>query len=213
MTAMLTSGGQLFRRIGSLLPTVNGKQPKCVQTYFYGGDEATKWRIKNTHKKIKNITEKKKYEQVFKMLHDILIRANNKYIKSFLGVKDYVETHLNDNVWDVKLSIHANESADSLVHAGRLNAPTVNEVAILLPDNDVITANHRRYITFNYRQKEGRRRPPRGWTGTTGSRRRRWRHARERSLHGHVGRRHPEGARRWRHARLRHRALDPPPQR
>jgi len=88
------------------------------------------------------------------MLHDILIRANNKYIKSFLGVKDYVERHLKDNVWDVKLSIHANESADSLVHAGRLNAPTVDEVAILLPDNDVITANHKRYVTFNYRQKE-----------------------------------------------------------
>ena len=34
MDAMLTSGGQLFRRVGSMLPNENGKQPKCVQTYF-----------------------------------------------------------------------------------------------------------------------------------------------------------------------------------
>ena len=153
MDAMLTSGGQLFRRVGSMLPNENGKQPKCVQTYFYGGDDATKYRILNTRKNIGNATERNKYETVFKMLHEILTGADNKYIKSFLGVKDYVEKHLKDKVWDVKLSIHANESAESLVHAGRLNAPTVNEIAILLPSDDVITDKHKRYVTVNYKQK------------------------------------------------------------
>ena len=153
MDAMLTSGGQLFRRVGSMLPNENGKQPKCVQTYFYGGDDATKYRILNTRKNISAI-ERIKYETVFKMLHEILTGADNKYIKSFLGVKDYVEKHLKDKVWDVKLSIHANESAESLVHAGRLNAPTVNEIAILLPSDDVITDKHKRYVTVNYKQKE-----------------------------------------------------------
>ena len=152
---MLTAGGQLFRRVGSMLPTgVDGEQPKCVQTYFYGGDEATQYRIQNTRKNISNATERNKYETVFKNLHEILTGANNKYIKSFLGVKDYVEEHLKDKVWDVKLSIHANNSPSSLIHDGRLNAPTVNEIAILLPSNDVLTKNHKRYVTINYRQQE-----------------------------------------------------------
>ena len=144
MDAMLTSGGQLFRRIGSLHP-VEGERPKCVQTYFYGGAEATKWRMQNIRK---NVTSDKKsgYEIVFEQLHDILMRAENKYIQSFLGVKEYVETHLKDKVWDVKLSIHANLSPNDLIHKGRLNAPTVQEIAILMPDNDVITKNHKRYI-------------------------------------------------------------------
>ena len=89
------------------------------------------------------------YEMVFNTLHDILMEAGNKYIESFLGVKEYVETHLRDKVWDVKLSIHANESPSSLVHMGRLNAPTVKEIAILLPDNDIITKNHKRFVQVN----------------------------------------------------------------
>jgi hypothetical protein len=40
MDATLTSGGQLFRRFGSLHP-VDGERPKCVQTISYGGAEAT----------------------------------------------------------------------------------------------------------------------------------------------------------------------------
>ena len=152
MSSMLTAGGQLFRRVGSMLPAVDGEHPKCVQTYFYGGDEATKWRILNTKKKIP-ANEKNSYETVFNNLHDILTGANNKYIESFLGVKEYVEEHLQDKVWDVKLSIHANQSPSSLIHNGRLNAPTVNEIAILLPSNDVLTKNHKRYVTINYRQQ------------------------------------------------------------
>ena len=38
--SMLTAGGQLLRRAGPLIPG-DGEQPKCVQTYFYGGDKAT----------------------------------------------------------------------------------------------------------------------------------------------------------------------------
>ena len=143
MDAMLTSGGQLFRRIGSILP-VDGERPKCVQTYFYGGEEATKWRMLNIRKSLKS-DKKSKYEIIFEQLHDILMHAENKYIQSFLGIKEYVETHLKDKVWDVKLSIHANLSPSELIHKGRLNAPTVQEIAILMPDNDVITKNHKRY--------------------------------------------------------------------
>ena len=43
--AMLTAHGQLSQRIGPLLPTVDGVNPKCVQAYFCGGDDTTKWRM------------------------------------------------------------------------------------------------------------------------------------------------------------------------
>ena len=146
MTSMLTAGGQLFRRLGSLMPQEGGQpQPKCVQTYFYGGVEATKWRMLNIRKTIR-ARDKSFYEAVFKKLHGILTeQADNRYIKSFLGVKEYVEKHLKDKVRDVKLAIHANESPSSLIHKGRLNAPTVKEVAILLPSDDTITKDHNRY--------------------------------------------------------------------
>ena len=50
MEAMLTSGGQLFRRIGPLLP-LDGQQPKCIQICFYGAQEATKWQMINAKKR------------------------------------------------------------------------------------------------------------------------------------------------------------------
>ena len=57
--AMLTAHGQLSRRIGPLLPTVDGVNPKCVQAYFCGGDNATKWIM--THG-VKNYSSIKKKE-------------------------------------------------------------------------------------------------------------------------------------------------------
>ena len=144
---MLTAGGQLLRRARPLIAGYR-EQPKCVQTYFYGGNEATKWRMMNTKKKIAN-NEQESYERVFSMLHTILMEADNKYIKSFLGVKEYIERHLKDKIWDIKLSIHANESPITLKHKGRLNAPTVNEIAILLPNSDKITKNHKRCVQMS----------------------------------------------------------------
>ena len=77
------------------------------------------------------------------MLHGTLKNdAHNKYIRSFLGVKQYVEENLKGKVWDVKLSIHAEELAQDLKHKGRLNVPVVNEIAIVMPDSDVLTKDH-----------------------------------------------------------------------
>ena len=109
---MLT-GGQLFRRVGSLVP-VDGERQKCVQTYFYGRGAATKCRVLNIRKNIPS-NKRSTYETVFNKLHDILTEADNKYINSFIGVKEYVETHLKDKVWDVKLSIHSNETPSTLI--------------------------------------------------------------------------------------------------
>jgi len=99
--------------------------------------------LTNIKKQIQK-SEEALYTNNFDKLHQILLSANNEYIKSFQVVKDYVEKHLKDKCLNVKLCIHANESADKLLHRERLNAPTVNEIAILMPDDDVITKDHNR---------------------------------------------------------------------
>ena len=101
----------------------------------------------------KSDTEKATYEKMLKMLHTTLIEADNKYIKSFLGVKEYVEKHLRGRVWDVQLSIHGNEPTSKAIHAGRLNIPTVNEVAILLPESNVISKDHKTGILLSITNK------------------------------------------------------------
>ena len=142
---MLTSGGQLFRGIGPLLP-LDGQQPNCIQIYFYGAQEATKRQIINGKKRFQP-RQIAAYELILKDLHDILINnAHNKYLQSFLGDKEYVEKNLQDIVWDVQLSNHATISTQQLIHHGCLNAPTVEEIAILLPTGDIIIRKYMRYM-------------------------------------------------------------------
>ena len=114
MEAMLTAQGQLLRRIGPLIPREN-ERPKCIQAYFYGDDQATAFRMKNCRVQIPQ-REKATYTQVFKQLHNIMVGAGNKYLDSFMGVKEYVENNLKDKVWDVRLSINANASVDESIH-------------------------------------------------------------------------------------------------
>ena len=59
-------------------------------------------------------------------------------------MKEYIEKELNDKVWDVKLSIHAGESAEELRHQGCLNVPVVKEIAIVMPDSDLLSKDHNR---------------------------------------------------------------------
>ena len=89
------------------------------------------------------------FELILKNLHDVLMNeVHNKYLKSFLGVKEYIEKNLQDTVVDIKLGIHATTSMQQLVSAHHLNGPTVDEVAILLPSDDSITQEHMRYVLF-----------------------------------------------------------------
>ena len=81
------------------------------------------------------------FELILKNLHDILMNeVHNKYLQSFLGVKEYIEKNLQDKLLDVKLGIHVTTST--------VNGPTVDEVAILLPRDDSITQEHMRYVLF-----------------------------------------------------------------
>ncbi|KAL7553461.1 hypothetical protein ACHAWF_016745 [Thalassiosira exigua] len=125
-----------------------------TQAYFYGPEDATYYRLQN----VQNIPKRRKdtYERVFKQLHGTIMNAGNKYIQSYIRVKDYVERHLKNKVWDVKLSLHANESADQRIHSGRLNAPAVKKISILL-SND-ITANHDQQVVINYMKDDNQSR-------------------------------------------------------
>ena len=90
MEAMLTSGGQLIRKMGPLLP-LNQQQPKCLQVYFYGAQEAAQFQMINTKRRF-SPQEGSMFELILKNLYDILLNeVHNKYLKSFLGVKQYID--------------------------------------------------------------------------------------------------------------------------
>ena len=102
MEAMQTSGGQLIGKMGPLLP-LNQQQPKCLQVYFYGAQEAAQFQMINVKRRF-SPQESSMFELILKNLHDILMNeVHNKYLQSFLGVKDYIEKNLQDKVLDVKL--------------------------------------------------------------------------------------------------------------
>ena len=147
MEAMLTSGGQLIRKMGPLLQ-LNQQQPKCLHFYFYGAQEAVQFQMINAKRKF-SPQESSMFVLILKNLHDILMNeVHNKYLQSFLGVKEYIEKNLQDKVLDVKLGIHVTTSTQQLVSAHPLNGPMVDEVAILLPSDDSITQEHTRYVLF-----------------------------------------------------------------
>ena len=113
------------------------------------------WKMTHGVKNYISIKEKKSYETLFKLLHCMLKNeVKNTYLESFYGVKEYVEIKLKNNIWDVNISIHATESAQTLKHQGRLTGPVVKEIAILVSDSDDLTKKHKRMVTMNYRHKK-----------------------------------------------------------
>ncbi|EJK75195.1 hypothetical protein THAOC_03091, partial [Thalassiosira oceanica] len=145
--SMLTAQGQLFRTIAPIVPR-DGQDPKCLQTYMFGTEKATIFRMLNMKK---NVREKDKvgYKDVFNKLDVILKGAGNKYLDEFIAVHDYVQKKLKGKVWDVNLSIAASAPTDGSIHRGTLNAPSCNEVAILFPEE--IVGNMERQVALNRR--------------------------------------------------------------
>ncbi|KAL7491589.1 hypothetical protein ACHAWT_004037 [Skeletonema menzelii] len=156
MESMLTAGGQLLRRIGPL-EQKEGKSPRGAQCIFYGPEDAALHRTKNAFKGNNNKSKKKEHmdKTIFSELHKIVVSAKNKYVDTFLSVKEYVKRKgVKGSLRDLILAIHANESTDSLIHQGRLNAPRVKEVALLMPND--IGANNKRFLLFNYKEPDDR---------------------------------------------------------
>eukprot|EP00984_Skeletonema_dohrnii_P018289 scaffold8514_cov74-Skeletonema_dohrnii-CCMP3373.AAC.1 len=153
MESMLTAGGQLLRRIGPL-EQKQGNSPRGAQCIFYGPEDAAVHRTKNAFKGNNNNKDEMN-KTIFTKLHRIIVTAKNKYVESFLSVKEYVKKkRVKGCVRDLVLAIHANVSTESLIHQGRLNAPRVKEVALLMPNE--IRANEKRFLLFNYKEPDDR---------------------------------------------------------
>ncbi|XP_014772301.1 uncharacterized protein LOC106870662 [Octopus bimaculoides] len=141
--------GQVYHRIGSLEPAEN-KDPQFLQLYFLGNlhEQATR------RNSISNGTK----FQLIMQLQDLLHQTNS-YVRSF---KYALET---DTCSNFNVVIDA-QKRPSTEHAGCYNAPTCNEIAVLLhgqqhnPRDIVlwrrdttlqrITETHRSYDTLQY---------------------------------------------------------------
>jgi len=106
--------GQVYHLVGSLMPFAD-QEPTFLQLYFIGDDETD---IRSKMNPGLNIDLLKSLQT---MLHN-----NNNYINSF---KTSLEN--NKSTDNFKVIIYADKKPPA-VHRGRFNAPTVNEVAVLI---------------------------------------------------------------------------------
>ena len=61
---------------------------------------------------------------------------------------------MDNKIWDIKLSVYATESAETLKRQGRLSDPVVKEIAILIPNSNDLKQEHKQMVTMNYRHRE-----------------------------------------------------------
>lgn len=130
--------GQVYHKSGSLLPLLN-EAPKFLQIYFMG-DEVEQANIRGNHNPG---TENDIILSLQQMLHQ-----HNIYLQSF---KTALEKMPND---DMQIVIHSNKTPPGS-HERRFNAPTVNEVAIVISGNDF----DKRDIVITKRNNELKRIP------------------------------------------------------
>lgn len=111
--------GQLYHRIGSILPPTHDS-PKFLQIYFVGqsGEEA---RIRKT---VMGIVDANLVMQIQGLMH-----THNKYVKQFKTAYDKIAASSN-SIDDVKIVIKENRIPN--VHKGRVNAPVIEEVAVVM---------------------------------------------------------------------------------
>ena len=118
--------GQVTHRIGPMYPS-GDQQPQYLQVYFMGDieDEAER------HNQIISATKK----DITDKIHQVLLEVNP-YISSFKTAAEMVP----DGV-DYKIVIDADQRGAPNIRKGRLNAPTADEIAIIIADGDL--GNHR----------------------------------------------------------------------
>lgn len=109
--------GQVYHLIGSLLPSTHA-MPQFLQIYFVGEDE------RETRLRCSNFPGVKQglVKQLQSMLHD-----SNKYIKNLKTTMDRVPKDCNK----YEIVIHADKKPFH-AHRGRFNAPTTDEVALVM---------------------------------------------------------------------------------
>ncbi|CAH2226617.1 jg9019, partial [Pararge aegeria aegeria] len=114
-SSTFTIQGQIYHRIGSLLPT-NNEQPKFLQIYFMGNenDEVDR-RCQNIQ-----LVEKDIVLKIQRMLHE-----HNRLINTFTTALERMPGD------DYKLVIHPDRTPSG-EHERRYNAPLINEVAAMV---------------------------------------------------------------------------------
>lgn len=108
------SGYTIYHRAGSLLPTE--RNPKYAQLYFYDPDEALRYRM-DRNEKLNPAT--------MAYLQDMLVHTN-RYTRIFLHS---LEILTSTPSIDLQIRIVADPSTD----LRRYNAPSVNEIAVIIP--------------------------------------------------------------------------------
>lgn len=111
--------GQIYHLIGSLLPP-EGKDPQYLQIYFLSDEDQIRVRS--------NILPNLNVELIGQL--QAILQKNNRYIQDF---KSNLDNNLKSD--DLKIIIHADRRPVN-EHRGRYNAPTANEVAVLLVNED-----------------------------------------------------------------------------
>lgn len=124
--------GQVYHLVGSLLPAPQ-QEAQFLQIYFVGEDE------REVRLRCSNFPEVKQelVKQLQRMLHDV-----NSYIKDLKTALDKVPPTCKK----FEVVIHADRKPAD-VHAGRFNAPTANEVALVIvgqqfEQRDIVLQSH-----------------------------------------------------------------------
>ena len=151
--------GQVYHNIGSLLPQPDS-DPKYLQVYFIG-DADREAAVRSSH------NPSTKAEIVLALQE--FFHKNNPYIKELKTNLEKIECD------DGKVIIRA-DKAPKDQHAGRYNAPTVSEIAILLQGEEHLPRDiilHRRSsgllrVTETHRSYDALQYPIMFWKGEDG---------------------------------------------
>lgn len=116
--------GQIYHRMGSILPPIDD-DPKFLQIYFMGqvDDHAQVQRRQQCNPGTK--------EYIVRQLQ-IMLHESNELVKIFKQAKDDPRLCSNDHI----LAIHADKTPVG-EHSGRYNAPTIDDVAVLMVGDPV----------------------------------------------------------------------------
>jgi hypothetical protein len=129
--------GQLYRRIGSLLPDEESTA-KCLQVYFLDPEYQANLRATRylSNERRASASPDENDVRVFQMLHTSLTaEAHNTYITSFLSVVEWIRA-TNQNPEEVHIQLHETEKPSGGQHPGRYHLPSAPEISILLPSRE-----------------------------------------------------------------------------
>ncbi|CAN1186335.1 ATP-dependent DNA helicase PIF1 [Linum perenne] len=113
-------GGQIFHRLGSLIPP-EGKPPKYAQMFVFDTENEIKHRLNSCPSNVNDLSE-----QIIKELRD-MFDEHNVLVKVFRYARDRLNAA---DVENVKLKLQANRISDRREY----DLPTMDELAILIVD-------------------------------------------------------------------------------